>query len=82
VHGRAGNKSAERLCFTLDHVGEVHEVTAGDDFHRARSGVFRLAVLDEVMVIPCDPATDRFGLAGRLERAVRTIGTRCAFSHR
>ncbi len=33
------------------------------------------------MVIPCDPAADGVGAAGRLERALRAVGTGCVSGH-
>ena len=54
-----GNKTAERMGFCLAHVGKIDEVTAGDDLHRAGERGFRLAMLDAVVLIGCDPTADR-----------------------
>ncbi len=54
-----GNESAERLGFGPAHVGKVDEVAAGDDLHRARGRGLRLAMLDAVVLIGCDPASHR-----------------------
>jgi hypothetical protein len=63
----SGHEPAEPVGFSLAHVGEVDEVAARNDLHRAGSRGFRLAVLDEVVLIPSDPATDWRWLTRRLQ---------------
>jgi hypothetical protein len=65
-----GNETAERMGFRLAHVGKIDEVAAGDDLRRARGRGLRLAMLDEVVLIGCDPAADRLRVTWRLEPAI------------